>query len=260
MITFSLWFSIGLHFVLAVLFLISYFKTKKIGSAIASGAFFLFGLIWIWAYSAWKARIPFARIMLKTVTMVMAKYPATLTVAVVGLLSQTVFACWWVVSLVGLAQWYQAKEISNGLAVFFGIYMIFVFFWTTEIIKNVVHITVSGLFATFYFLGVAQPDGSIDVPVSNPTLQAAKRALSTSFGPNCYGSLLISIISLIRFLVNYARQSAEEDGNIACALCLCCIECLIALIENILAYFNKYAFAQVAIYGKDFCSAGRDTW
>lgn len=32
------------------------------------------------------------------------------------------------------------------------------------------------------------------------------------------------------------------------------------MIEDILEYFNKYAFVQVAVYGKDYYTAGKDTW
>lgn len=166
-----------------------------------------------------------------------------------------------------------SKSISDGLAIFIGLYLVFMFYWTSEVIKNVVHITIAGVFGTFYFLGVADPSGRVDVPVKNPTVQAAKRALTTSLGPNCYGSLLIAIIQLVRFIVNTARQSAQDADNsnlilktfltvdiVACVVCLCCVECFVAMIESLLEYFNKYAFTQVAIYGKDFCSAGRDTW
>ena len=34
----------------------------------------------------------------------------------------------------------------------------------------------------------------------------------------------------------------------------------IAMLENLIEYFNKYAFTQVAIYGKSFVQAAKDTW
>jgi hypothetical protein len=75
--------------------------------------------------------------------------------------------------------------------------------------------------------------------------------MTISIGSNCYGSLLIAIVQVIRTLVNIARSQAREDReNIACSVFLCCLECIINMIENILEYFNKYAFTQVAIYGK----------
>ena len=35
---------------------------------------------------------------------------------------------------------------------------------------------------------------------------------------------------------------------------------MLGCIEDIVEYFNFYAFTQVAIYGKDFCDAAKSTW
>lgn len=51
---------------------------------------------------------------------------------------------------------------------------------------------------------------SVDVAVKNPTLASAKRAMTTSFGSNCFGSLLIAIIQTIRFLARQAEQQASQ--------------------------------------------------
>lgn len=48
--------------------------------------------------------------------------------------------------------------------------------------------------------------------------------------------------------------------NIATAICACCAVCILSCIEDIAQYFNHYAFTQVAIYGKDYCSAAKSTW
>ena len=101
---------------------------------------------------------------------------------------------------------------------------------------------------------------SVDVPVKNPTAQSAKRALTTSFGSICYGSLLIAIIQTLRAMANQAKNDSNNDGNAGLAILFCCLQCILSLIADILEYFNKYAFAQVAIYGKDYCSAAKDTW
>jgi hypothetical protein len=79
------------------------------------------------------------------------------------------------------------------------------------------------------------------------------RATTTSFGSICLGSLLVAILQTIRTLLRSLRR--ESDNLIACLA-----ECLIGCIENLLQYFNIYAFAQVAIYGKSYCQAAKDTW
>jgi hypothetical protein len=102
----------------------------------------------------------------------------------------------------------------------------------------------------------------IDVAVQNPTLKAFKRAMTTSFGlfnlntgSNCYGSLLIAIVQTLKAMTDQAKNQANNDGNAGLAILCCCLKCLLACIEDILEYFNKYAFTQVAIYGKDYCTA-----
>jgi hypothetical protein len=66
---------------------------------------------------------------------------------------------------------------------------------------------------------------------------------------------LIALIQTLKAMANEARNQASADGNPGLALLFCCIQCLIGCIEDIMEYFNKYAFAQVAIYGKDYCTA-----
>jgi hypothetical protein len=34
----------------------------------------------------------------------------------------------------------------------------------------------------------------------------------------------------------------------------------VSVIESYIEFLNEYAFAQVAIYGKDYCQAAHDTW
>lgn len=51
-----------------------------------------------------------------------------------------------------------------------------------------------------------------------------------------------------------------RDGNIAVVILAFIAECVVACIDQLLEYFNQYAFAQVAIYGKSYCRAAKDTW
>ena len=40
----------------------------------------------------------------------------------------------------------------------------------------------------------------------------------------------------------------------------CCLRCFLVCLESLLRLFNKYAFTQVAIYGKDYLQAAKSTW
>src|SRR5436305_6702037 len=84
-------------------------------------------------------------------------------------------------------------------------YLVFSFYWTSQVIKTIVHVTDSGVFAAFYFLeGTPQGTGSA------PTLNSLKRACTTSFGSVCYGSLIIAIINTTKFIL---RTIANSDGG-----------------------------------------------
>jgi hypothetical protein len=260
MITASFWISIGMQFVMVGVMALIYFRTKRIGYLVSAGIFLLIGFLLLWFYRYWKLRIPFAAVMLTTVMDITCRYPNTLAVALVGLLGNLAFGVYWTVSAVGLMTFIEERELSKGAMSAILIFAIFVFYWTTQVVQNTVHVTIAGLFGTFYFLGVSDEQGQVFVPVANPTLQSAKRAFTTSFGSICYGSLLIALIQTLRAIINMARASARESDNIFCVVVLCCVECFVAMIEELLEYFNKYAFTQVAIYGKNYCTAAKDTW
>ena len=56
-----------------------------IGSYIGGGIMLIFTLLYAWLFYSWRSRIPFAKLMLKTVTKVTGQYPATLYTGFVGL-------------------------------------------------------------------------------------------------------------------------------------------------------------------------------
>jgi hypothetical protein len=110
------------------------------------------------------------------------------------------------------------------------------------VVQNVVHVTVSGLFATVYFMGTPVSQWKVTVPVQNPTAKSAKRAMSTSFGSICYGSLIIALIQTLRYLVQSARQQSQEEGNLFAFFCLYCLDCILSIIESLAEYFNKVIY------------------
>jgi len=44
------------------------------------------------------------------------------------------------------------------------------------------------------------------------------------------------------------------------AILVCFAMCCLGCIEGLMEYFNEYAYAQVAIYGKSFMEAAKSTW
>ncbi|KAF9358246.1 putative choline transporter, neither null mutation nor overexpression affects choline transport [Mortierella sp. AD094] len=255
-------------------FVFSIFFTIAIGIVqIMSGSIFwgglciASGLLVMFLYKYWAARMPFSVLLLQTVTSVTRKYHGTLVVAFSGLFVQIAWSSFWIFSLAINYSVFQrisncrVEETSDGKnkmvcdnnqLYMVMVYLNFVMFWNSEVIKNVVHVTVSGVFGVYYFF-----EGSAAGAPSSPTLASAKRALSTSFGSICFGSLLIAILQTLRYILN-SLKSDSDDGLMA--FLSMCADCLLGLLQGLFEIFNKFAFTQVAIYGKPFVRAAEDTW
>lgn len=197
-------------------------------------------------YFLWRKHIPFSATLLRWSTHTMFEYPgmigANFGLMFILFIKIVVFGA----SLVGAVMMHQNRYRTEGYVKGTLIYSVFWFLWTEEIIQNVSRVTSSGVFACRYFLGLHSPQAP------NPTVESFKRATTYSFGSICFGSLLVSFISFLRFLLD----SSNDGNSIARAL----TDCLLSILESLLRYFNTYAFTQVAIYGKSYIEAAKSTW
>ncbi|KAG0300844.1 putative choline transporter, neither null mutation nor overexpression affects choline transport [Dissophora globulifera] len=255
-------------------FLCSVFLTIGMGVIqILSGSFLWGGLCLasgvavLFLYKLWASRMPFSVLLLQTVTSVTRKYPGTLAIAFTGLFAQIAWSTLWIFSLAINYSVFQRISncrvqpgddgksrlvCDNNQLYMVMIYLNFVMFWNSEVVKNIVHVTISGVFGVFYFF-----EGSAAGAPASPTLASAKRAVTTSFGSICFGSLLIALLQTLRYVLNSLR-SDSDDGLMA--FLAMCASCILSCLEGLFEIFNKFAFTQVAMYGKPFVQAARDTW
>ncbi|ORX91785.1 DUF580-domain-containing protein [Basidiobolus meristosporus CBS 931.73] len=261
LIRISFFLSVGLYFVMA-----AFYAVKKL--YVLTVIFAIFGVLYLLAWFWWRNRIPFATIMLKTVAGVTRKYPGTIITATIGLIFHLLFCVWWSFTITGAYNYFggadACKTVQNprtgaltqqcsypAKLYIVLLYCVFSLYWTTQLLKTLVHITVSGVFASYYFFhNTAQME-------SSPTTSSLKRACTTSFGSAAYGSLIIALFKTVRAILR--EVISDSDSGIAVFIA-CFVECLLAWIEGFIQYFNHYAFTQVAIYGKPYCQAAKDTW
>ncbi|KAF9423191.1 putative choline transporter, neither null mutation nor overexpression affects choline transport [Podila epigama] len=214
----------------------------------------IFGLLYASMWFAWKSRIPFAAELLLAVTQISRKYPATFILAFFGLFVQIAYSIYFITVISGCYEMYYdtTNRRTPGKLQALIVFCFFSFYWTSQVIKNIIHVTISGVFATYYFMA-----GSPQGMVKSPTVASFKRACTTSIGSICFGSLIIAVIQTLRAIGQMFRNQ-NDNGILAFLACL--IDCILACIQGIAEYVNKYAFSQVAIYGKPFIPAARDTW
>ncbi|KAG0335115.1 putative choline transporter, neither null mutation nor overexpression affects choline transport, partial [Podila horticola] len=214
----------------------------------------IFGVLYASMWWVWKSRIPFAAEMLSTVTEISKKYPATFFLAFLALFVQIAYSLYFIAVISGCYELYYdyVNQTTPGKLKALIVFCFFSFYWTSQVIKNIVHVTISGVFATYYFMA-----GSPQGMVKSPTLASFKRACTTSIGSICFGSLIIAVIQTLRAIAQMFRSDGD-NGVLAFLACL--IDCFLSCIQGIAEYVNKYAFSEVAIYGKAFIPAAKDTW
>lgn len=99
------------------------------------------------------------------------------------------------------------------------------------------HVTVAGVVGTWWF-EPADATHFCSPAVNNSFI----RAMTTSFGSVCFGSLIVAILEALRMLANVARSTDDNIGA-------CIAECILACLASIVEYFNKWAFIYIGLYG-----------
>ena len=157
------------------------------------------------------------------------------------------WAMWWTTAFVATfyvlgdcnADGYCENEINSFLVFLF----LLSFYWTTQVIKNIVHVTVAGTVGTWWFV-----PGEARSCCSPAVRNSYWRSVTTSFGSICFGSLLVAIIQATREIIYSMRN---EDNS----LLVCLLDCILGLLEQLAEYFNKWAYIYVGLYGYGFVEA-----
>ncbi|KAL3636103.1 hypothetical protein CASFOL_020650 [Castilleja foliolosa] len=124
-------------------------------------------------------------------------------------------------------------------------------FWTGAVLCNIVHVVVSGMVFLVLIHGGRE---SSSLP-PKPVMSSLQYAVTTSFGSICYGSLFTAAIRTLRWEIRGLRS---KIGSNECLLC--CVDFLFHLVEFLVRWFNKYAYVQIAVYGKSFNHSAKDAW
>jgi hypothetical protein len=195
----AIWITGILQIVFGIGIAVLYFVRHWYSAAIV---FAIFSVFYIICFISWIPRIPFSVLMLQTVIDVSKNYGHVFIVSLVGGLIATAYAAWFSVTFVAVyakyypgnpgcdasrGSWSKAKVI--GLLVF----ITFASYWISEVIKNVIHCTISGVYGSWYFC--ANKPGGFP---KGATRGAFKRSMTYSFGSISFGSLIVAIIQFLR--------------------------------------------------------------
>ncbi|KAJ8404158.1 hypothetical protein AAFF_G00339310 [Aldrovandia affinis] len=81
-------------------------------------------------------------------------------------------------------------------------------------------------------------------------------------GTLAFGSLILSLVQLIRVLLEYVDHKLKSKGadNKCIKFLLCCLKCCFWCLEKFLKFLNRNVYIMVSMYGKNFCTSARDAF
>lgn len=132
------------------------------------------------------------------------------------------------------------------------LYLLFIWFWTSEFIIAMGQLVVALAISSWYFTRERESKiGNTNV------IWSVKTAFRYHMGSGAFGALIIAIIKTIRAIVAYLQKKAKKSGNKLAIMVLCIIQSCMWCVEKTMKFINKNAYIQIAIFGFSFCKAAR---
>ncbi|KAL4086373.1 hypothetical protein PRIC1_014500 [Phytophthora ramorum] len=256
----------GLSMLAAMLFLLESGEGMFWG-VICSGVVVL-DLVW---YARANHGLDFVAVFFELVVEFLVAHPALGGATCVMLVAYTIWASW-ICTTIG----YVGRDLSPWN--FSIIYLVFHFYWMSNVFKNILTIVASGTTMIWYYRnesteispdirenisdhdspsdeanGQMQQNPSTDYLDRKVVLHYARCAMSSSFGSICIGSLLCPLAHLVWNALRWARRDESVLSRRFMSL-------RSERVEYFIRTYHKYSFVHVAGYNKPYYVAAQDAW
>ncbi|CDK27701.1 unnamed protein product [Kuraishia capsulata CBS 1993] len=215
--------------------------------------------------SKYSARIKFSAVILKIVIHVLTWHPGSWFVALFGsLFTGFVFVIYAIMVAIVAADRYEIdskdrynydgekKWLFSSDTGFILAFCLFTCYYTFEVIRNVIHVTISGIYGTWYYFSKSSKCPRY------PALGAFNRAVTHSFGSICMGSLVSAAMRFTTKVLSFIRTNREyrEAGS----LVLDVLVYVASFFYKMLQFFNNFSYSYIALHGKDYVTSAYDTY
>ncbi|XP_032094883.1 choline transporter-like protein 4 [Thamnophis elegans] len=135
------------------------------------------------------------------------------------------------------------------------IYNVVGFLWCINFVIALGQCVLAGAFASYYW-AFKKPQ---DIPAC-ALPSSLLRTLRYHIGSLAFGSLILTIVQLIRMVLEYVDHKLKDSGNALAKFFLCCLKCCFWCLEKFLKFLNRNAYIMIAIYGKNFCVSAKNAF
>ncbi|XP_041810611.1 choline transporter-like protein 4 isoform X1 [Chelmon rostratus] len=135
------------------------------------------------------------------------------------------------------------------------IYNVVAFLWCVNFVIALGQCTLAGAFASYYW-AFTKPD---DIPMF-PLSASFIRSLRYHVGSLAFGALILTLVQLVRIILEYIDHKTRAAQNPCARFLLCCLKCCFWCLEKFIKFLNRNAYIMIAIYGKNFCVSAKNAF
>jgi hypothetical protein len=129
----------------------------------------------------------------------------------------------------------------------------FVLLWSHIFVHACGQLSISGAVSEWYF------DKS---PGSGSVFAALQRALRFHVGTAAFGSLIVTVVEVIRCVINFYinRTKRLKKDSAVFKILSCCANCCMGVLERIAHFASEMAYIQTAMHGTNFCASASNSF
>ncbi|XP_070702069.1 choline transporter-like protein 4 [Pempheris klunzingeri] len=135
------------------------------------------------------------------------------------------------------------------------IYNVVAFLWCVNFVIALGQCTLAGAFASYYW-AFTKPD---DIPMF-PLSASFMRALRYHVGSLAFGALILTLVQIVRIILEYIDHKTRSAQNPVARFIMCCMKCCFWCLEKFIKFLNRNAYIMIAIYGKSFCVSAKNAF
>uniref|UniRef100_A0A8C6T195 Choline transporter-like protein n=1 Tax=Neogobius melanostomus TaxID=47308 RepID=A0A8C6T195_9GOBI len=150
---------------------------------------------------------------------------------------------------------YSAEGLFQENASNLQIYNMVAFLWCVNFIIALGQCTLAGAFASYYW-AFEKP---ADIPMF-PVCDSFLRALRYHTGSLAFGALILTLVQIVRLILEYIDRKTKRSQNKCARYVLICLKCCFWCLEKCVKFLNRNAYIMIAIYGKNFCVSAKNAF
>uniref|UniRef100_A0A8C8DBK8 Choline transporter-like protein n=1 Tax=Oncorhynchus tshawytscha TaxID=74940 RepID=A0A8C8DBK8_ONCTS len=135
------------------------------------------------------------------------------------------------------------------------IYNVVAFLWCVNFVIAMGQCSLAGAFASYYW-SLNKPS---DIPTF-PLSQAFIRTIRYHVGSLAFGALILTLIQIIRIILEYLDHKTRAAQNPCSRFLMCCLKCCFWCLEKFIKFLNRNAYIMIAVYGKNFCVSAKNAF